>query len=75
MTESAATIAMFSVDDKHGVPGSAGRLLPGVIAKVVKADGTLARFNEPGELQVKIPSAALGYLNNDDAYVILDTIG
>lgn len=67
MTESAATIAMFSVDEKLGVPGSAGRLVHGVVAKVVKDDGTLAGFNEPGELQVKVPSIALGYLNNDEA--------
>ncbi|KAG1784859.1 uncharacterized protein HD556DRAFT_1461201 [Suillus plorans] len=67
MTESAATIAMFSADEKLGVPGGAGRLSPGVVAKVVKDDGTLAGFNEPGELQVKIPSIALGYLNNDEA--------
>lgn len=67
MTESAATIAMFSVDEKLGVPGSAGRLIHGVVAKVVKDDGTLAGFNEPGELQVKVPSVALGYLNNEEA--------
>ncbi|KAG1879088.1 hypothetical protein F4604DRAFT_1954267 [Suillus subluteus] len=67
MTEAAATISMFSVDKKLGVPGGVGRLAPGVVAKVVKDDGTLAGFNEPGELQVKIPSVALGYLNNDEA--------
>lgn len=67
MTESGATISMFSVDEKLGVPGSAGRLVPGVVAKVVKDDGTLAGFNEPGELQVKMPSVALGYLNNEEA--------
>ncbi|KAG1733049.1 uncharacterized protein EDB91DRAFT_1301160 [Suillus paluster] len=67
MTESTATTTMFSVDSKLGVPGSAGRLVPGVVARVVKDDGTLAGFNEPGELQVKTPSAALGYLNNDEA--------
>ncbi|KAG2065600.1 amp dependent CoA ligase [Suillus decipiens] len=67
MTESSATISMFSVDEKLGVPGGAGRLVPGVIARVVKYDGTLAGFNEPGELQVKVPSVALGYLNNDEA--------
>jgi 4-coumarate--CoA ligase len=42
-------------------------LVHGVVAKVVKDDGTLAGFNEPGELQVKVPSVALGYLNNDEA--------
>jgi len=66
-TEAAGTITMFSPDTKIGVPGSAGRLVPGIIAKVVKNDGTLAGFNEPGELQVKMPSVALGYLNNDEA--------
>jgi acyl-CoA synthetase (AMP-forming)/AMP-acid ligase II len=58
---------MFSPDTKLGVPGSAGRLVPGIIAKVVKSDGTMAGFNEPGELQVKMPSVALGYVNNDEA--------
>ncbi|KAG2145837.1 hypothetical protein DEU56DRAFT_183761 [Suillus clintonianus] len=67
MTEASGTIAMFSVDTKIGVLGSAGRLAPGIVAKVIKHDGTLAGFNEPGELQVKIPSVALGYLNNDEA--------
>ncbi|KAF8133972.1 amp dependent CoA ligase [Boletus edulis] len=67
MTEASASISMFSTDTKIGVPGGAGRLLPGVVARVVKADGTLAGFNEPGELQVKIPSQALGYWNNEEA--------
>ncbi|KAJ8581986.1 acetyl-CoA synthetase-like protein [Rhizopogon salebrosus TDB-379] len=66
-TEAAGTITMFSPDTKLGVPGSAGRLVPGIIAKVVKSDGTMAGFNEPGELQVKMPSVALGYVNNDEA--------
>lgn len=67
MTEAAASIAMFSTDSKIGIPGGAGRLLPGVVARVMKADGTLVGFNEPGELQVKIPSQALGYWNNEQA--------
>ncbi|KAF8843210.1 acetyl-CoA synthetase-like protein [Paxillus ammoniavirescens] len=67
LTESSASICMFSVDSKVGVPGSAGRLIPGVVARVVKHDGTLAGYNEPGELRVKIPSLALGYWNNEEA--------
>ena len=67
MTETSGTISMFSPDTKLGVPGSAGRLLPGMVAKVVKNDGTLAGFNEPGELQVKTPCVALGYVNDYDA--------
>lgn len=66
-TEAAGTISMFSPDTKLGVPGSAGRLVPGIIARVVKNDGTLVGFNKPGELQVKIPSVALGYVDNDEA--------
>ena len=62
-------LSMFSTDTRLGVPGSARRLqvVPGIVAKVVKQDGTLAGFNEPGELQVKMPSVALGYVDNDDA--------
>ena len=67
MTETAASVARFSTDTRIGVPGSSGRLLPGVIARVMKADGTFAGFNELGELQVKMPSLALGYWNNEEA--------
>lgn len=67
LTESVTSISMFSTESRIGVPGSAGRLLPGVVARVVKTDGTHARFNEPGELQVKMPSLALGYWNNEEA--------
>ena len=47
-----------------GTPGSVGQLLPGVRAKVVKGDGTLAGYDEPGELVVTGPQMTLGYLNN-----------
>lgn len=67
MTESCTSIAMFSTETRIGVPGSGGRLLPGVTARVVKADGTLVGLNEPGELYVKMPSLALGYWNNEEA--------
>ncbi|KAI9462217.1 hypothetical protein HD554DRAFT_2206554 [Boletus coccyginus] len=68
LTETSASVSMFSTEAKVGVPGSAGRLLPGVIARVMKADGTFAGFNEPGELQVKMPSLALGYWNDEKAW-------
>ncbi|KIJ62740.1 hypothetical protein HYDPIDRAFT_30328 [Hydnomerulius pinastri MD-312] len=67
LTESSTSISMFSTDAKLGVLGSAGRLLPGVVARVVKEDGTLVGYNEPGELRVKMPSLALGYWNNPEA--------
>lgn len=67
MTETSASVAMFPTETRIGVTGSSGRLLPGVVVRVLKADGTLAGFNELGELHVKIPSLALGYWNNEEA--------
>jgi acyl-CoA synthetase (AMP-forming)/AMP-acid ligase II len=46
-----------------------GQLLPGTVARVVKADGCLAAYDEPGELVIKSPSLALGYANNAAAFV------
>jgi 4-coumarate--CoA ligase len=51
--------------DKPSV--SAGVLLPGIVARVQRADGTYAGFNEPGELIVKTYSMASGYSNNEEA--------
>ncbi|KAI9056331.1 acetyl-CoA synthetase-like protein [Trametes sanguinea] len=67
MTETATMISFMRLDLRVGTPGSAGVLLPGYAARVVKQDGTLAGFNEPGELHLKGPSLALGYLNNPQA--------
>lgn len=36
----------------------------------MKADGSLAAAGEPGELYVSSPSLALGYYNDDAAYVV-----
>ena len=35
-TGAAGTVSMFSTDTRPGVPGSTGRLVPGIVAKVVK---------------------------------------
>ncbi|KAG1854468.1 hypothetical protein DFJ58DRAFT_683981 [Suillus subalutaceus] len=48
-------------------PGSAGILVPGVEARVVRPDGSLAGPNEPGELLIRGGSAVLGYKGNDKA--------
>ncbi|KAG1855928.1 hypothetical protein F4604DRAFT_1590599 [Suillus subluteus] len=48
-------------------PGSAGILIPGVEARVVRPDGSLAGPNEPGELLIRGGSAVLGYKGNDKA--------
>lgn len=69
MTEAAATVSMHSPYKKLAMVGSSGTLLPGIVAKVVKADGTLCKEGEQGELVVHSPSNALGYLNNPKAYV------
>ncbi|KIJ64595.1 hypothetical protein HYDPIDRAFT_111963 [Hydnomerulius pinastri MD-312] len=49
------------------VLGSVGVLLPGVEARIVREDGTLAALNEPGELYVRSGCVALGYWNNEKA--------
>jgi acyl-CoA synthetase (AMP-forming)/AMP-acid ligase II len=59
---------MVPLSQKIGTLGCAGQLIPGVRARVVKVDGTLAKAGEPGELVVKTPSLALGYMNNEKAY-------
>ncbi|EIW81328.1 amp dependent CoA ligase [Coniophora puteana RWD-64-598 SS2] len=67
MTEAVGTIAMFSVHHKLGVIGSSGQLFAGFAARVVRPDGSLAGPNEPGELWLKSPFLAMGYLNNSEA--------
>lgn len=57
------------MSQKVGRPGSSGELIHGVVARVVKPDGSLAKLKESGELIVKSPSVALGYLNDEKAWV------
>jgi acyl-CoA synthetase (AMP-forming)/AMP-acid ligase II len=66
MTE-ACTIAMLSPDSKIGTLGSAGMLIPGVMAKVLKADGSFGKEGEQGELAVTGPGLALEYHSNPTA--------
>ncbi|KAJ6571974.1 hypothetical protein B0H19DRAFT_1131986 [Mycena capillaripes] len=61
--ESTGIVSMWSTRSKRGY--NAGELIPGTIARVVKPDSTLAKHNEAGELLIKTPSIALGYLNGD----------
>jgi 4-coumarate--CoA ligase len=58
---------MQPLDQRIGVLGSAGQLIPGICVRVVKEDGSLAKLGEAGELVVKGPSMALRYLNNEHA--------
>jgi long-subunit acyl-CoA synthetase (AMP-forming) len=48
--------------------GSSGSLLPGVEARLVSQDGEeITDYDTPGELLVRSPSVALGYLDNERA--------
>lgn len=48
--------------------GSSGVLLPSVEARVVSPEGKeIVEYDQPGELLVRSPGVALGYLNNDAA--------
>ena len=67
MTETCTTVSMVPIDQRIGTMGSAGRLMPGIRAKVLKPDGSLATYGEPGELIVSGPSIALRYANNEQA--------
>ncbi|KAH9915423.1 amp dependent CoA ligase [Fomitopsis serialis] len=67
MTETFTIVALQRHDQKVGTLGSAGVLLPGVTARVVRPDGTDCAPDEPGQFVVKMPSLALGYLNNEQA--------
>ena len=42
-----------------------GRLLPGMLAKIVKTDGSIAKFNEEGEILVKGPHLCVGFLDEE----------
>ncbi|KAJ7069962.1 phenylacetyl-CoA ligase [Mycena amicta] len=64
MTETCTVVSIWPIDRKRGKSGSAGQLIPGVRARVLKADGTLGGYNDVGELMVKAPSNALAYYNN-----------
>ncbi|KAG1829860.1 hypothetical protein EV424DRAFT_1535566 [Suillus variegatus] len=67
LTESGPVISSWALDKKSDLSGGTGQLLPGIIGRVEKPDGTLADFDEPGELVVKTQALALGYANNLEA--------
>ncbi|KZP31130.1 acetyl-CoA synthetase-like protein [Athelia psychrophila] len=66
MTETATTVSSMRLGQKV-TTGGAGALIPGVRARVIKADGSLAKVGETGELVVTGPSMALRYANNAEA--------
>ncbi|CAK5284395.1 unnamed protein product [Mycena citricolor] len=66
LTETSTIVSMVPFYE-DGTSGSIGRLIPGVRVKLVKADGTQAGYDEPGELVVKTPSLAMCYHKNAKA--------
>ncbi|KAF9502460.1 phenylacetyl-CoA ligase [Pleurotus eryngii] len=67
LTETCTSIAMYPPEQRIGTIGSAGTLIPGVRARIVKADGSLGKAGEVGELVVTGPSMSLGYPDNAQA--------
>ncbi|KAK0434156.1 phenylacetyl-CoA ligase [Desarmillaria tabescens] len=65
MTET--IIAAIQPVDQRISTGGCGPMLPGFVAKVVKADGTLAVAGETGELVMTGPSVGLGYVGDEEA--------
>ncbi|KAK0437127.1 phenylacetyl-CoA ligase [Desarmillaria tabescens] len=64
-TEATGVVSMCPVQQRCGMFG--GVLAPGIVGRVVKADGTLGDYDEEGELYIRTPAAAASYLNNDAA--------
>ncbi|KAF7324722.1 Acyl-CoA desaturase [Mycena kentingensis (nom. inval.)] len=60
MTESCGTVGMFPLEQRIGTPGSAGQLLPGTTAKVVKEDGSLAQEGEAVTHPSVLDAAVIG---------------
>lgn len=67
MTETCTTVSMVPITQRIGTFGSAGQLISGVVARVLKQDGTYGGVGEEGELVVKGPQMALRYANNAQA--------
>lgn len=66
LTEVTGAIAFLSGDGPP-TPGCSGTLLKGAEVRILRPDGTEAGFSEPGELVVRMPGMALGYLENEKA--------
>ena len=60
-------IATFNRPDRPRRPGSIGLPVWGVEVRVVRADGTLADVDEPGEIRVRGHNVMKGYLNRPEA--------
>lgn len=66
-TTEASTISLCPFETKTDLSGSSGVILPGISARVERPDGSLADWGELGELVIKPPALALGYINDSEA--------
>ncbi|KAH9477438.1 4-coumarate--CoA ligase-like 7 [Psilocybe cubensis] len=64
-TEATGVVSMTQANEKHG--RQCGIMAPGIQGRVVRSDGTLAGYDEEGELHIKTPASAMGYLDNEAA--------
>ena len=66
LTETSPVVSSTYPDDIWH--GSCGSIIPGIEARLLRMDGTeIEGYDETGELVVKSPSVARGYLNDDKA--------
>ena len=77
-------ISMNTVrDPSEKQANTEGRLLPGMLVKIVKTDGSLGAANEEGEVRVKGPHLCVGFLDealnktafDDDGYFSTGDLG
>ena len=61
----ATGVALANGPDER-VPGATGRAVPGYDVKVVDSQGRTVQTGETGELVIRGPSVAHGYINNPD---------
>ncbi|KAL1747511.1 hypothetical protein HDZ31DRAFT_31646 [Schizophyllum fasciatum] len=67
LTETSTTISMVPPWQQIGTPGASGMIVDGTTVRILKPDGSYAKEGELGEILVRGPSNALGYLNNEKA--------
>jgi 4-coumarate--CoA ligase len=64
-TEVTGIASMHPLDEKQNP--TCGVFVPGVRGKVVKADGSLGKANEEGELWMETVAVTAGYLDDETA--------
>ncbi len=60
-------VAAFNGPDADRRPGSVGTPVPGVLLRLVDAEGNEVHQGQPGEIQIKGPNVMKGYWNQPEA--------